>query len=409
MEWRVRDLTKDDQGKKVAAQAANSNIRLFVVPNRPAAEPQADFPQTADEGRWLECKPETVLNFSAVGYFFGRDVQKAANVPVGLIASDWGGTPAEAWTSKESLASYPELKHYADRLESLTKGFDAAKAEEKYKADLAKYKEAAAKAKEEGKPAPRPPQKPGPGGVNQNTPSALYNGMIAPLLPFPIRGAIWYQGESNTSRAAEYYTLFPTMIRDWRKRWGADFPFLCVQLAPFKGGASGVDYAELRDAQFQATRVLSRVGIAVITDAGDETDIHPQKKEPAGVRLALAARAIAYGERVEYSGPVYKALVVEGDRGVVFFDHAAGGLGSKGNAVHGFTVCGEDGKFHPAKAEIRGDTVLVTCDQVAKPVAVRYGWVNFAKPTLNLFNKDGLPATPFRTDDLPLTTMQKKK
>src|SRR5262249_18465749 len=162
------------------------------------------------------------------------------NVPVGLIASDWGGTPAEAWTSREALASVPELKHYADRLDALTKSHDAAKAEEKYKADLETWKEAAARAKAEGKPAPRAPTRPTGGGVTQNSPAALYNGMIAPILPFPIKGAIWYQGESNAGRAAEYHALFQTMIRDWRKRWGADFPSFCVQLAPFKGGASGV-------------------------------------------------------------------------------------------------------------------------------------------------------------------------
>jgi sialate O-acetylesterase len=407
MEWKLTQLNKEDQGKKVAANAANPNIRLFTVPNRPFPEPQKDFPASDREGKWLECKPEAVINFSAVGYFFGRDVQKAQNVPVGLIAADWGGTPAEAWTSRDGLYSVPELQHYVKRLDDQTKGYDAKKAEEKYKADLEKWKTAAAKAKADGKQPPRAPQKPGPGGVGPHTPAALYNGMIAPLLPFPIAGAIWYQGESNAGRAAEYYTLLPTMIRDWRRQWGYDFPFLIVQLAPFRGGASGVDYAELRDAQFQTTRVLGRVGIAVITDAGDETDIHPQEKEPVGARLALAARRIAYGENVEHSGPVYKSLTVTGNKAVVAFDHAAG-LKAAGDAVHGFTVSGADGKYHPAKAVIEGNTVVVTSDKVEKPVAVRYGWVNFAKPELNLFNTAGLPAVPFRTDNFPLTTAAKK-
>jgi sialate O-acetylesterase len=415
MEWRVKQLTKEDQGKKVAEAAANPNIRLYDVPNRPAPEPKTDITvnQKAGSGVWLECTPETVTNFSAVGYFFGRDLQKALNVPIGLIASDWGGTPAEAWVSREALAAEPSLRHYVDRLDAATKKFDAEKAKAKYDEDLAKWKEAAAKAKEEGKQPPRQPTRPGPGGVNQNTPTALYNGMIAPLLhpsirgAFPIRGAIWYQGESNAGRAYEYRTLMPTLIRDWRARWGYEFPFLIVQLAPFRGGPSGVDYAELRDAQFQTARALPRVGLAVITDVGDETDIHPQKKEPVGGRLALAARAIAYGELVEFSGPVIQGVRFEGDKAVLNFIHVGGGLVANGDELTGFTVAGPDQKFYPAKAEIRGDTVAVSSEKVPNPVAVRYGWTNFAKPALSFFNKAGLPAIPFRTDDFPLTTMPK--
>ena len=232
--------------------------------------------------------------------------------------------------------------------------------------------------------------------------------MIAPIVKFPITGAIWYQGESNAGKAAEYRTLLPTMIRDWRARWGYDFPFLIVQLAPFRGGSSGVDYAELRDAQTHAAKVLGRTAIAVITDAGEETDIHPQEKEPVGQRLALAARALAYGEHVEYSGPTLKDYKVEGDKVIVSFDHVGGGLEAKGEGLTGFQVCGEDKAFKPAKAEIKGDTVVVRSDDVNKPVAVRYGWVNFAKPELNFFNKKGLPAVPFRTDEFPLTTATKK-
>jgi sialate O-acetylesterase len=228
--------------------------------------------------------------------------------------------------------------------------------------------------------------------------------MIAPILNYKIKGAIWYQGESNASKAKEYRALFPAMIKDWRKQWGYDFPFFAVQLAPFQGGQSGVDYAELRDAQTLATTALPKVGMAVITDSGDEKDIHPQRKQPAGERLAAAARAIAYGEKIEYSGPVYKSVKIESDKCILSFDHLGGGLTMKGDALHGFTVCGEDHKFHPAKAAIVGDTVVVTCAEVAKPVAVRFGWVNFAKPELNFFNKAGFPAVPFRTDDLPLTT-----
>jgi sialate O-acetylesterase len=411
MQWEFWRLTKDDQGKKVSAAAANPNIRLFTVPRRSSSRPEADFPvstfnRTKEHkvtfGTWQECTPETVYEFSAVAYYFGRDLQKVLGVPVGLIACNWGGTPAEAWTSKEALAAVPELAHYLDAA-------DPAKIEAKYKADYEKWKAAAEEAKVGGKQAPRAPLKPGPGGVTQHTPTALFNGLVHPILQYSIKGVIWYQGESNAGKAAEYYTLYPTMIADWRTRWGYDFPFLAAQLAPYRGtqGSAGADYAEVRDALFQATRKLPKVGVAVITDVGDETDIHPQRKEPVGARLALAARAIAYGEKIEHSGPVYKSLTVTGDKAVLTFDPVGGGLVCKGDELHGFATCGDDKKFYPAKAKLEGDTVVVTCEKVEKPVAVRFGWVNFAKPELNFFNKAGLPAVPFRTDDFPLTTAKK--
>jgi sialate O-acetylesterase len=200
------------------------------------------------------------------------------------------------------------------------------------------------------------------------------------------------------------------MIKDWRARWGTELTFVGVQLAPYwDGNSDGVRYAELRDAQLHATKVLPKVGVAVIVDAGDEKDIHPQQKEPVGVRLALNARALAYGEKLEFSGPIFKDAKFDGATATISFDHVGGGLTTKDGDLTGFTVAGADGKFVPAKATIKGDTVVVTSDKVEKVTAVRYGWVNFAKPTLNLFNKDGLPASPFRTDDLPLTTAPKDK
>lgn len=420
MEWKLSQLPKDDQGKKAAAKALNGNIRLFTVPNKPNYEPQSTFATTATEGLWLPCDEKTAYNFSAVGYFFGRDIQATQNVPVGLISSDWGGTICEAWASKESLNAVPELKYFHENLEKAIKAFDPAKAEEefkkateKYETDLAKWKEAADKAKAEGKPAPMQPRKPtratGANPGNPNQPSVLFNGMIAPITKFKIKGAIWYQGESNNGRAAEYYTLLPTMISDWRKQWGYDFPFFIVQLAPYwNNNAEGVTYAELRDAQFHTSKKLKGVGYATLNDIGDEKDIHPQQKEPVGQRLALAARAIAYGEKVEWSGPVYKGMKLDGGKVVLTFDHVGKGLTCTGDKLEGFIVCGEDKKFVPAEAKIVGDTVEVTAKGVDKPVAVRFGWVNFAKPTLNFANKDGLPAVPFRTDDFPLTTLPKK-
>ena len=407
MEWKVKQLPKDGQAKKVADAAANDNLRLFAVPNKPMPTPQKSFATTKTEGLWLNCTPETVMDFSAVGYFFGRDIAAAQKVPVGLIASDWGGTPAEAWTSREGLLAQDALKYLVENVDKvIAANSDAKLVAAKYQADLAKWKEASDKAKADGKSAPRAPLKPSDGGVNQNSPTALYNGMIAPLLQFPVKGAIWYQGESNAGRAKEYRTLMPALVSDWRSKWGTELPFFMVQLAPYGNGNAGrVDYAELRDAQFATTVKLPKVGIAVITDAGDETDIHPQKKEPAGQRLALAARSIAYGEKVEFSGPQYKSHATDGDKVTVAFTHADG-LTARGDTkdLAGFALCGDDKVFHPATAVIQGGSVVVSSDKVPKPVAVRFGWVNFAKPQLNLFNSAGLPAVPFRTDDFPLTT-----
>jgi sialate O-acetylesterase len=407
MEWSLAASPKGG-GPEAIKASANPNLRLFTVPKFAQPSPQAGFnpkPPNDKFSRWLPCGPESTPMFSAVAYYFGRDLQKALNVPVGLIHTSWGGTPAQAWTSKEALEAEQDLKYYLDQL-------DPEKQKQQYDAAVARWQKAADEAKSQGKPEPKAPPKPLPPGTSQQHPTSLYNGMIAPLLPFAIRGAIWYQGESNAGRPIEYRTLFADMITDWRKRWGHDFPFYCVQLAPYNAGnPDGENWAYLREAQAIASAKVKNAGVAVITDAGDLKDIHPQKKEPAGARLALLALANTYGQKVEFSGPVYTSMKVDGDKAVLSFDHVAGGLvagkfsmagagevGADGQLV-GFVICGEDKVFHPAKATIEGDTVVVTSDQVSKPVAVRYGWKNF--PVLNLFNKAGLPASPFRTDEFP--------
>ena len=375
MEWSVNIGETPD---KVKAGAQNPNLRLFTVQKRTAYHPITDQNDLKHFTKWVESSPETVGGFSAVGYHFGQKLQKELGVPVGLIHSSWGGTPCEAWTSLEALEAEPSLKYYAENVLAAAKR------------------------------VPKDPAKPTPPGPN--TPTVLYNAMIYPLLNFKVRGAIWYQGESNAGRAFEYRTLFPTMIQDWRKRFDCELPFMLVQLAPFwDGNSEGVRYAELRDAQLLATKKLPKVGIAVITDVGNEKDIHPKPKQPVGERLALAALALEYGKKIEYSGPMLKDVKLEGNKAIVTFDHSTGGLVAKDGELTGFIVMGEDKMFYPAKAEIKGDTVVLTSDKVSKILAVRYGWVNFAKPTLNLFNGEGLPATPFRTDDLPLTTEPKKK
>jgi len=389
MEWRL-SVTFNADWQIPAARIPK--MRLFQVPNTAHLEPQSNV-----KADWKECTPETAASFSAVGYYFGRNLLLNLHVPIGLIQSDWGGTPAEAWTSREALDNEPSLRHYHEAFQKRVMNYDPEKAK-------AEHEAAVAKAKESGK---SPPRQPGDPRTNPN-PSTLYNGMIHPLIPYAFRGAIWYQGESNGSKGFEYRTLFPTMIKDWRTRWGqGDFPFLCVQLAPFNANndGNGPQWAELREAQFLATKALPNVGMAVITDVGDAKDIHPVKKEPVGARLALLARRIAYGEELVSSGPIFNTMTVDGNRVVLSFDNVGAGLEARGGPLTDFTICGDDKKFVPAKAEIKSGTVIVWSDDVERPIAVRFGWRNC--PECNLFNKNGLPASPFRTDNFPLTSEPK--
>jgi sialate O-acetylesterase len=395
MAWRLSQTTNAEAD---IAAAKYPNIRLFTVPNSPKDEPVSDV-----KADWKECTPETAKSFSAVGYFFGRALHLARKgVPVGLINSSVGGTPSEAWTSSPVVNGDPNFAGVRERYAKAVADWPAAKA--KWEAALEKHKEIAAEAKAAGKTAPPAPAKPF-GPEHQNRPVGLYNGMIAPLVPYALRGAIWYQGESNATRAYEYRAIFPAMIQDWRKAWGNDFTFLFVQLAPYAPPPAGT-YAELREAQ-ALTLKLPKTGMAVITDVGEEKDIHPKQKAPVGERLALAARAIAYGEKIEYSGPTYSGMKVEGNRAVLSFTHVGGGLVAKGDRLAGFTIAGADQKFVPAEAEIKGDKIIVHSPQVAQPVAVRFGWENY--PMLNLWNKAGLPASPFRTDDFLMVTAPREQ
>jgi sialate O-acetylesterase len=388
MEWPMAQSF--ESGADLAA-ATNARIRLLAVPRV-----KSDGPKAVINSAWKMSSPDTVKSFSAVGYYFGRALQEARRVPVGLIESDWGGSPAEVWMSRESLEI--NSRYQTEILDPYPV------AEKNYREALAAWEKEKAEAGNAGKEfkkwAPWPAWKP----------TELYNGMIAPLIPYAIQGAIWYQGESNAGRAEQYRTLFPDMIRCWRRDWGQnDFTFLLVQLAPFKAikeQPDESDWAELREAQLLSTKVLPRVGMAVITDVGSPTEIHPRKKRPVGERLALAARAIAYAEKIEFSGPLYHSLKIEGNKAIVSFEHVGKGLEAHDGALKGFAVCGEDQKFVWASAEIVGNTVVVSSPHVTKPVAVRYGWADC--PVVNLWNKDGLPASPFRTDDFPMITAPKK-
>jgi sialate O-acetylesterase len=397
MQW---PMSASFQPEADIAAGTNQSIRLFAVPRV-----KSDAPTVKINAAWQICSPDAVRNFTAVGYYFGRDLQAARKVPLGLIQSDWGGSPAEVWMSREALEI--NLRYQAEILDAYPA------AQKSYQSAQAAYEKEKAETQQSGsefkKNPPWPPWKP----------TELYNGMIAPLIPYAIKGAIWYQGESNAGRAEQYRTLFPDMIRNWRRDWGqGNLAFLEVQLAPWDKNKKrsleqitekpeDSDWAELREAQYLATKVLPKVGMAVITDIGDKDDIHPTRKEPVGARLALAARAIAYGEQVEFSGPIYQSLKVNGAKAILSFSHARSGLEARGGELTGFAICGEDRKFVWAKAEILPDkTVAVSSAEVAKPVAVRYGWSD--NPVVNLWNKDGLPASPFRTDDFPLTTTAKK-
>lgn len=507
------------------AAANYPQIRHFLVPQKPARAPQATV-----AGKWVVCSPQTVAEFTAVGYFFGRDLFQARHVPIGLIHSSWGGTPAESWTSRPALRSLPEFADaiadaqradseiergtysYAKTITSWLAAHDPGSVPGAswgtVQVDTAAWKQmelptfwekaglpdydgvvwfrrtfdlpdtwegvdatlhlgaiddidttwingveigstvgwqipriyrVPASALRPGRnvvavrvldtggggglyggdemrliPAAKsgwppislagawlyqPSAKLGPVPYPPSdytnspaVPSALYNGMIVPLQPYAIRGVIWYQGEANVGRERQYRALFPALIADWRRAWGeGDFPFLFVQIALFRDMTP-----EIREAQFLTWQRVPNTAMAVTIDCGDANDIHPTHKQPVGARLALAARAIAYGENLEYSGPAFDSLQIEGGHAVLRFTHVGGGLVAKDGSLIGFTLAGADKVFHPASAVIEGNTVVVTSAAVPQPVAVRYGWANV--PEGNLFNAAGLPASPFRTD-----------
>lgn len=381
--------------------ATQPNLRLFTVPKLKAQAPVQNVKST-----WSLCSPDAAQGFTAVGYYFGRDLQAALGVPVGIIHTSWGGSPAEVWLSANNLKADPEFcRDIFDAYPATYRNWQRAKRD---------WEAAKLDAQQKGVAFTQP--QPGLGWK----PSELYNGMIAPLLPYGVAGAIWYQGESNASRAWQYRRLFPAMIQNWRSDFGqGDFPFLAVQLAPWDrnkkrtlpeitAAPGDSDWAELREAQNYSAQVLKKVGIAVITDVGDKDDIHPAQKQPVGARLALLARTMAYGDKkVVSSGPVYRKLSVNGNKALLTFDQVGHGLTPKGEVVTGFSVAGEDRKFHWGDARIEdGNRVSVVSSDVAKPVAVRFGWADY--PVVNLRNDAGLPASPFRTDNWPLTTQGRK-
>lgn len=389
------------QAANAQAEIATANFPLLrhIKVEHTVAEAPADVVKTSG---WQSTTPQTVGKFTAVGYFFARDIQQKLGVPVGLIHSSWGGTPVESWMSPAALGSDPAFKVVAARWEQTLKDFPAANAAfearlaERTKADAAAKAKSASASAAFAKQPPRPRAPRGPG--DSWTPTGLFNGMINPLLPYALRGALWYQGESNADRASEYHALFSAMITAWRAHFGqGDIPFYWVNLANFKVATdqTGATYAFLREAQTQ-TLSLPNTGQALAIDIGDPNNIHPTNKQDVGRRLALLARNRVYGIVGDDTGPTFASASREGAALRVRFTHAGGGLISHDKPVQSLEVAGADKVFRPANGKIDRDTLLASSPGVKEPVAVRYAWQN--APEANLYSGAGLPAEPFRSD-----------
>jgi sialate O-acetylesterase len=376
------------------------DIRLFFVERQVSDKPKADC-----EGSWRICTPETVENFSAVGYFFAQRLHSTLKVPVGVVHTCWGGTQAESWIPRDVLESDPDFQPILERYDLNCRQYPQAK--KKWEIEVKEWEKLSSRLKAEGKKVPAKPRAPEAWSfTHYRSPYKLYNSMISPLIPYGIRGVIWYQGESNAWRGFQYRKLFASLIKSWRQGWGqGDFPFYYVQLPPYKYSSSPVA-PELREAQLM-TLSLPNTGMVVTTDIGDPTNIHPRNKRPVGDRLALWAFAKVYGfEDIVYSGPIYKSMSIENDKIRLFFDHVGSGLIARGDELRHFEIAGANKEFVSAVAVIEGDSVVVSSEKVEKPLAVRFGWSNTAEP--NFFNKEGLPASPFRTDDWPGVTFKER-
>jgi len=374
-------------------------IRMFTV-NRATAE----TPQDQCQGTWQVCTPETVGGFSATAYFFGRELHQQLQVPIGLINSSWGGTPVQAWTALAAQEALPELRPMLDSWDQQIANYNAETATTRYEKQLAAWQDQAKQAKQSGKESPRRPQAPVDPRQSPHRPASLYNGMIEPLAPFALRGAIWYQGESNAggSAAGLYGLQLRTMIANWRQRWGqGEFPFLWVQLPNFRAAQQAPVETSgwvIVQEQMRKTLAVPNTGMAITIDVGEADDIHPKNKQDVGKRLALWALGTTYGKQLVHSGPLSQSMSVQDGKIAVRFEHVGEGLKTIGEVVKGFAIAGEDRQFVFAEARIAGpDTVVVSSPDVARPVAVRYAWA--ANPDANLFNSAGLPASPFRTDD----------
>ncbi len=378
-----------DAAKEIAG-ANQPQIRLLLVDKK-----SSDFPLNDVPNSWTTCTPETAQHFSAVAYFFGREIAAREKVPIGLIDSTWGGTPADSWVSLDTLGSDPRLlpalasrAEFTDTLGDLDNVVEGEKRQD-------------AEAKAAGKPAPSHPWHP---EGSSWLPAGLYNGMVAPFVPLTIKGFLWYQGETNSrpDRAPYYSTLFPALIADWRRHFAqGNLPFYFVQISSFN--SPGEDWGLVRDAQ-RRTLDVANTAMAVTLDVGQFGNVHPPDKQTVAARLALAARHLTYGEGVAYEGPLYREITTElepdGSTALrVWFDHAEG-LSSRGQPVTGFEVAGADHRFVPANARVEGTTVVVEAPGGGvQPMYVRYDWASFAEHTL--FNRDGLPTSTFTSEADP--------
>ena len=389
MQWSVAQSYDPDLE---IATANYPNIRMISVPQVGTQELQDDF-----EGQWEICTPATVSQFSAVGYFYGRQLHQTLGVPIGLIDNAWGGSAAEAWVKRDVLEEDGRFNTYIQEWVERERTFDWDKM-------VADWKVKADQAKADGKNAPRYPRNVMAG---QHRPGNLWAGVLNPIIGYGIRGTIWYQGESNAGRAYQYDDLFSLMITEWRKAWGqGDFPFYWVQLADFRDEVDEPvesDWAELREAQSN-TLALPNTGQAVIYDIGEGRDIHPRDKQNVAKRLARIALARDYGLQIPYKSPSFKSMEVQGNKAILTFQDVGSTLYTFDvREAVGFVVAGEDKVWHKATGKLLGqDKIEVTSPAVETPVAVRYAWAT--NPVANLMSREGLPVDPFRTDDWPLST-----
>lgn len=392
---------------QVESLASNHpNLRLITVPRVGTQELQNDF-----NGKWEAATPETVKSFSAVGFFYGRYLHEILGVPVGLINNAWGGSAAEAWVKRDSIESDERFRSLVENWQRREAQLQTEEAKVQHEKALDAWRKKYEEAKEAGKPLPRRPSSPEQLLGGNARPGNIYAGMVHPTKGYGMKGVIWYQGESNASRAYEYSHLFPFMIEQWRKEWGqGDFPFYWVQLADYRSESDvpgDSQWAELRESQTK-TLSLPNTGQAVIIDIGEGNDIHPKNKYDVAARLVRWALEKDYGiPNIVAQSPTFREMTIDGNKATLTFDHVSSGLRTVDvNEVRGFAICGEDQKWVWADAKITGkDSIEVWSDEVAAPVAVRYAWAD--NPVCNVLSKDGLPMTPFRTDDFPMTTKPK--
>lgn len=404
MQWSVNSSWDADLE---IATAKHPLIRLISVPQVGTQEPQQNF-----KGEWKECSPQTVGSFSAVGFFYGRVLHQILDVPVGLINNAWGGSAAEAWVRRDVLEKDARFKGLIEGWVARENQLSTEEAKLAHEKAMAEWKAKADAAKVAGQPfTQRAPQSPQQILSGNARPGNIYNGVLLPTIGYGVKGAIWYQGESNASRAHEYSYLFPLMIQHWRSEWKqGNFPFYWVQLADFKAEKpepGDSDWAELRESQTKTQNAIQNGGQAVIIDLGESNDIHPKNKRDVAERLARIALARDYGVDIRWRSPEFKSAEFQGSKAIVTLDTFGSSLRTVDvSEVKGFAICGEDRNWVWADAKITGkDQLEVSAKGVAKAVAVRYAWAD--NPVCNLFSIEGLPVTPFRSDDFPMITAPK--